>query len=227
MGNVQSAAGCVVLAGGRSDATKALLRCAEAGDVVELGALLECDARGVLHSSVFGGNTAWHKAAKGGRADVLEALRGAVLRQYERDSKDVAAEPPGRPSVLRLGGSAGDAVARLINKANMKGCTPLMLAAAGGHTDAAAWLIKHGARRRGSLTRARAKAAAAAIAAGRRRQQCRTSAAAARAGADVWRHDRVRRHTALHCAAEAGATDVICLLLARAGGEVHPGNGRT
>jgi ankyrin repeat protein len=43
----------------------------------------------------------------------------------------------------------------------------------------------------------------------------------------VWRHDRVRRHTALHCAAEVGATDTIRLLLARAGSEVHPGNGKT
>lgn len=47
------------------------------------------------------------------------------------------------------------------------------------------------------------------------------------AGADVWKHDRVRRHTALHCAAEVGATDAIRLLLARAGTEEHPGNHRT
>lgn len=146
MGNIQSAATCVVSAR-RSEATKALLRCAEAGDVAELGALLDSDARGVLLSSVFGGNTAWHKAAKAGRVDVLEALKAAVLQQYARDSKDVAAEAvAARPSVLRLGGSAVDAVARLINKGNMKGCTPLMLACSGAHTDAVAWLIQHGAR---------------------------------------------------------------------------------
>jgi ankyrin repeat protein len=49
-------------------------------------------------------------------------------------------------SVLKLGGSAADAVRRLINKPNTKGTTPLILACAGGHTDAAAWLIRHGAR---------------------------------------------------------------------------------
>lgn len=43
----------------------------------------------------------------------------------------------------------------------------------------------------------------------------------------MWRHDRIRRHTALHCAAEAGATDAIRLLLASAGTAVHPSNNKT
>jgi hypothetical protein len=46
------------------------------------------------------------------------------------------------------------------------------------------------------------------------------------AGADVWRHDRVRRHSALHCAAQAGAIDAVRLLLASAGTSVHPTNGK-
>lgn len=117
MGNLQSAH--FKCTSGRQDLAKEVLRCAEAGDVQELGVILDTDVRYVLHSSVFGGNTAWHKAAKAGRADVLEALRAAVLRQYERDSKDLTEAT--RPSMLRLGSSAADAVTRLINKANMKG----------------------------------------------------------------------------------------------------------
>jgi hypothetical protein len=47
------------------------------------------------------------------------------------------------------------------------------------------------------------------------------------AGADVWRHDRVRRQTALHYAAGSGASDAIRLVLAQAGAAVHPSNAKT
>jgi hypothetical protein len=52
------------------------------------------------------------------------------------------------------------------------------------------------------------------------------SAYSADAGADVWRHDRVRRHSALHCAAQAGAIDAVRMLLASAGTTIHPTNGK-
>jgi ankyrin repeat protein len=142
MGNIHSAA--VGSSCTRADTVKACLRCAESGDVAELGLILDADVRYVLHSSVFGGNSAWHKAAKGGRADALEALRAAVLAQYELDSKDVSEAAVVRPALLRLGSSGADAIARLINKPNIKGLTPLMLACTGGHTECAAWLIGHG-----------------------------------------------------------------------------------
>lgn len=138
MGNTQSAVICR-----RPDAAKELLRAAEAGDVQALDSTLQADVRLLFHYSVFGGNSAWHKAAKGGHAAVLDALEAAVQRQYEQDSKDL--NEILKPSVLRLGTSAADVVTRLINKSNVKGFTPLMLACSGHHTEVVSWLIKHGA----------------------------------------------------------------------------------
>jgi hypothetical protein len=74
---------------------------------------------------------------------VLEALDAEIHRQYAQDNKDLTEVL--KPGVLRLGTSAADVVTRLINKSNVKGFTPLMLACSGGHTDVVAWLIKHGA----------------------------------------------------------------------------------
>jgi ankyrin repeat protein len=138
MGNTHSAVICR-----RPDSAKDLLRAAEAGDVQALKTLLCSDARLLLHYSVFGGNSAWHKAAKGGHAAVLEALEAAVQRHYEQDNKDLTEIL--KPSVLRMGTTAADVVARLVNKSNVKGFTPLMLACSGNHTEVVAWLIKHGA----------------------------------------------------------------------------------
>jgi len=137
MGNTHSAASCT-----RPDVAKELLRYAETGDVHGLKGVLEEEARLVLHYSVFGGNSAWHKAAKGGHAAVLDILEAAVLKQYELDTKDISEIL--KPSVLRLGSNGADVVTRLINKSNVKGLTPLMLACAGKHTEVVAWLIKHG-----------------------------------------------------------------------------------
>lgn len=74
---------------------------------------------------------------------MLEALDAEIDRQYAQDNKDLTEVL--KPSVLRLGTSAADVVTRLINKSNVKGFTPLMLACSGGHTDVVVWLIKHGA----------------------------------------------------------------------------------
>lgn len=224
MGNAHSAVGSCR----RPDAAKELLCAAEAGDVHALNSMLQSDSRLLFHYSVFGGNSAWHKAAKGGHAAVLEALEAAVQRQYEHDNKDLAEVL--KPTVLRLGTTPADVVTRLVNKSNVKGCTPLMLACSGNHTEVVSWLIKHGAQHRslccglGVVYQQRAPT---------RHHECQLRPTAERnravacVGADVWKHDRVRRHTALHCAAEIGATDAIRLLLARAGQEQHPGNYRT
>jgi ankyrin repeat protein len=75
---------------------------------------------------------------------VLEALEAAVQRQYEHDNKDLAEVL--KPTVMRLGTTPADVVTRLLNKSNVKGCTPLMLACSGSHTEAVSWLIKHGAQ---------------------------------------------------------------------------------
>lgn len=139
MGNIYStAAGCR-----GPDVAKELLKHAAAGDVDALNSVLDDNSRLVSHYSVFGGNSAWHKAAKSGNVPVLEALEAAVLRQYELGSKDLS-ETLSKPGVLRLGSSGPDAVTRLINKSNIKGFTPLMLACSGSHTAAVSWLIKHG-----------------------------------------------------------------------------------
>lgn len=143
MGNAHSAVGSCR----RPDAAKELLRAAEAGDVHALNSMLQSDSRLLFHYSVFGGNSAWHKAAKGGHAAVLEALEAAVQRQYEHDNKDLAEVL--KPTVLRLGTTPADVVTRLVNKSNVKGCTPLMLACSGNHTEVVSWLIKHGAQHRG------------------------------------------------------------------------------
>eukprot|EP00775_Hariotina_reticulata_P011021 gene11021-11175_t len=174
----------------RTDPGKELLRCAEAGDTQLLSLILNGDARYLLHSSVFGGNTAWHKAAKAGKLEVLEAMEQLITKQFE-GQQDVSCKDISdlRLVILRLGSNSLDITRRLINRANLKGVTPLMLACMGGHTNVVAWLLKH--------------------------------------GADVWRHDRVRRQTALHYAAGSGASDAIRLVLAQAGAAVHPSNAKT
>lgn len=156
MGNAASAAagGCAPsVVGRRADPAKELLRLAEAGDASSACSILVVDARYLTHASVFGGNTAWHKAAKAGRVAVLDAMAGLITRHFDGAapapaSKDVGGEQ--RACMLRLGVSARDVIKRLINKPNLKGATPLMLACAGCHTDAVAWLLKHGAARSAS-----------------------------------------------------------------------------
>ncbi|KAF6259018.1 ankyrin repeat-containing domain protein [Scenedesmus sp. NREL 46B-D3] len=190
MGNTASAYACASGSSAQArvvDPGKELLRSAEQGEASIVAWILASDAHYLSHSSVFGGNSVWHKAAKAGRVQVLEAVERVVQQQFTVSCKD-AHQLVAPYRLARLGSSAAEVIARLVNKANLKGVTPLMLACAGGHTDAVAWLLKH--------------------------------------GADVWRHDRVRRHTALHCAAQAGATDAVRLLLASTGNTAHPTTGK-
>lgn len=136
----------------RTDPGKELLRCAEAGDTQLLSLILNGDARYLLHSSVFGGNTAWHKAAKAGKLEVLEAMEQLITKQFE-GQQDVCCKDISdlRLVILRLGSNPLDITRRLINRANLKGVTPLMLACMGGHTNVVAWLLKHGESCWGSL----------------------------------------------------------------------------
>eukprot|EP00878_Enallax_costatus_P006030 GHUV01006325.1.p1 GENE.GHUV01006325.1~~GHUV01006325.1.p1 ORF type:complete len:761 (+),score=270.63 GHUV01006325.1:349-2631(+) len=169
-----------------SDPGKELLKSAERGETNVVALAIACNPLYLSHTSVFGGNTMWHKAAKTGKVEIFEALEQVLKQAFELEAKDLSNS---RGSIRRLGSSSADVIRRMVNKANLKGVTPLMLACAGSHTEAVAWLLKN--------------------------------------GADVWKHDRIRRHTALHCAAQAGATDAIRLVLVRAGTDVDPGNDRT
>lgn len=125
-----------------ADPGKELLRCAEQGDTGLVAWILACDAHYLAHSSVFGGNTAWHKAAKTGRLEVFEAMERVVTQQFQSCKGD------GRYGLIRLGPNPAEVIKRLINKSNLKGITPLMLACAGCHTETVAWLLKHGEQRR-------------------------------------------------------------------------------
>lgn len=124
-----------------ADPGKELLRCAERGDANVVSLIIACNPGFLSHSSVFGGNTIWHKAAKAGRVEVFEAIEHALKQAYETTSKDLSTSSC---SIRRLGSSSSDVIKRVINKPNLKGVTPLMLACAGSHTEAVAWLLKHG-----------------------------------------------------------------------------------
>lgn len=138
MGNTQSSAGLPLHL---ADHGKELLKCAERGDTNIVTLIVGCNPQALSHSSVFGGNTVWHKAAKTGKVAVFEAMELVLQQAYEISSKDLSSS---RVGLRRLGDSSSDVIKRVINKANMKGITPLMLACAGSHTEAVAWLLKHG-----------------------------------------------------------------------------------
>lgn len=125
------------------DPGKELLRCAEQGNTSGMMPVVACNLQYLSHSSVFGGNTIWHKAAKSGKVQVFEALEHILTQAFQlsQESKDLTDK---RFGIRRLGSSAQDAIKRIINKPNLKGMTPLMLACIGSHTEAVAWLLKHG-----------------------------------------------------------------------------------
>jgi ankyrin repeat protein len=151
---------------------RVLVHSAEAGALSAVAAIVAAHPQQLVNSTVFGCNTAWHKAAKAGHVAVLEELAAAVARHWAaaqcasagaatpKAGGDVQRSLPGSCPphstdrsrqrtcpLMHLGSTAEAIVTRLINRGNAKGSTPLMLASSGGHTDAVSWLLKHGALR--------------------------------------------------------------------------------
>eukprot|EP00878_Enallax_costatus_P026426 GHUV01028358.1.p1 GENE.GHUV01028358.1~~GHUV01028358.1.p1 ORF type:complete len:196 (+),score=53.56 GHUV01028358.1:349-936(+) len=124
-----------------SDPGKELLKSAERGETNVVALAIACNPLYLSHTSVFGGNTMWHKAAKTGKVEIFEALEQVLKQAFELEAKDLSNS---RGSIRRLGSSSADVIRRMVNKANLKGVTPLMLACAGSHTEAVAWLLKNG-----------------------------------------------------------------------------------
>lgn len=105
------------------------------------GALHLHDARALTHKSRSGGNTAWHKAAKAGDLLELKAMVHSTARHFDsaQDHIDRSAA-----QLVKLGATAQGITERLVNQANIKGLTPLMLACRHGWSHVAEFLLAHG-----------------------------------------------------------------------------------
>jgi hypothetical protein len=135
MGNNQSACGTRV-------ETREVLRAAEEGDMVWLGEFVLRDINSLRIRSACGGNSAWHKAAKGSQLDVIKTMAGVIQGYFDNpQSKDLADE---RYQLLRIGATAKDVIKHLINVPNFKGVTPLMHAAGRGNVELVQWLLSYG-----------------------------------------------------------------------------------
>lgn len=110
-----------------------------------LGEFLTRDINSLRIRSTCGGNSAWHKAAKGSQLDVIKHMAEVIQRYFDNpQSKDLADE---RYQLLRMGATAKDVIKHLINVPNFKGVTPLMHAASRGNSELVQWLLAYGKHR--------------------------------------------------------------------------------
>lgn len=121
-----------------------LLRVAESGDVSEVKGVLTTDIALTRYRTLTMGNTAWHKAAKGGRLEVLMEMTTMLEAALLRQGKSVDAKDPARV-LWRLGASTKQVIAKLVNQRNHRGQTPLMVACAEGHDGCVRFLAECGA----------------------------------------------------------------------------------
>jgi hypothetical protein len=121
-----------------------LLRVAESGDVAEVKGALHADIALTRYRTLTMGNTAWHKAAKAGRLEVLMEMTTMLEAALLSQGKAVEGKDPARV-LWRLGASSKQVVARLLNQRNHRGQTPLMLACGEGHDGCTRFLAEHGA----------------------------------------------------------------------------------
>jgi hypothetical protein len=121
-----------------------LLRVAESGDVEQVKGALNADIALARYRTPTMGNTAWHKAAKAGRLEVLMEMATMLEAALLSPGKALDGKDPAR-LLWKLGGSSKQIVARLLNQRNHRGQTPLMLACAEGHDGCARFLAEQGA----------------------------------------------------------------------------------
>ena len=135
MGNNQSACGTRI-------ETREVLRAAEEGNMAWLGEFVLRDINSLRIRSTCGGNSAWHKAAKGSQLDVIKNMADLLQRYFDSpQTKDLADE---RYQLTRIGSTAKDVIKQLINVPNFKGVTPLMHAAGRGNSELVHWLLSYG-----------------------------------------------------------------------------------
>lgn len=117
----------------------------EKGHVETVKKLLEHGARNDITANKFRGETALHRAAGAGRADVVVELiyAGAVVNKKDQKGATAlhyAAEDSRLASIEVLVRSGAN-----VNAPDNNGWAPLHFASKGGHTDAVNLLLDHGA----------------------------------------------------------------------------------
>ena len=105
-----------------------------------LGEISLRDINRLILRSKCGGNSAWHKAAKGSQLDVIKNMAEFIQRCFDSpQTKD-----PARDQLLRIGSTAKYVIKQLINVPNYKGVIPLMHAAGRGNAELVQWLLTYG-----------------------------------------------------------------------------------
>eukprot|EP00879_Flechtneria_rotunda_P022960 GHRR01024269.1.p1 GENE.GHRR01024269.1~~GHRR01024269.1.p1 ORF type:complete len:134 (+),score=40.55 GHRR01024269.1:106-507(+) len=115
--------------------SSALLEAARSNDVATAVGVLEKQPRLAYRAQQWGGQTAWHLAAKEGHAGVLQGMAATILQLSLAQLKQLS----------KHGSTANEVITSMVQQQDSKCLAPLHLACIKGRSEAAAVLMQLGA----------------------------------------------------------------------------------